>query len=113
MNGEIIGVAEGTGSTVSIQIPVITPGNVVTLTVTKQNYYRYTSQIQVVPAEGPYVVVDTCIVNDASGNNDGLVDYAESPLLSLRAYNVGVSDATNVTINMHSDDEFVNIVDSI
>ncbi len=112
MNGEILGVAEGTGSTVSIQIPVITPGNVVTLTVTKQNYYRYSSQIQVVPAEGPYVVADTCIVNDASGNNDGLVDYAESPLLSLRAYNVGVADASNVTINVHSDDEFVNIVDS-
>ena len=112
LNGEIVGVAEGTGSTVSIDVPVITPGNVVTLTVTKQNYYRYTAQIQVVPAEGPYVVVDSCMVNDASGNNDGLVDYAESPLLSLRAYNVGVSDASNVTINIHSNDEFVAIPDS-
>jgi hypothetical protein len=112
LNGEIVGVAEGTGSTVSIDIPVITPGNVVTLTVTKQNFYRYTAQIQVVPAEGPYVVVDSCIVNDASGNNDGLVDYAESPLLSLRAYNVGVADATNVTINIQSTDEFVALTDS-
>ncbi len=112
LDGEILGVAEGTGSTVSIDIPVITPGNTVTLTVTKQNYYRYTAQIQVVPAEGPYVVVDSCMVNDASGNNDGLIDYAESPLLSLRTYNVGVSEASNVTVNIHSDDEFVTVTDS-
>ncbi len=112
LNGEILGVAEGTGSPVPVPIPVITPGNVVTLTVTKQNYYRYTAQIQVVPAEGPYVVVDSCIVNDASGNNNGMIDYGESPQLSLRAYNVGVADANNVTINISSPDQYVAITDS-
>lgn len=112
LNGEIVGVAEGTGSPVSMDVPVINPGNTVTLTVTKQNYYRYTSQIQVVPAEGPYVVVDSCIVNDASGNNDGLLDYGESPMLTLRARNVGVADANNVTINISSPDQFVTITDS-
>ncbi len=112
LNGEIIGVAEGTGFPVSIDVPVINPGNFVTLTVTKQNFYRYTAELQVVPAEGPYVVVDSCIVNDASGNNNGLIDYGESPLLSLRAHNVGVADANNVTVNINSSDEFVNITDS-
>jgi Peptidase family C25/Propeptide_C25/Peptidase family C25, C terminal ig-like domain/Secretion system C-terminal sorting domain len=112
MNGEILGVEEGTGTPVSISVPVINPGSVVTLTVTKQNYYRYTAQIAVVPAEGPYVVADSCIINDNSGNNNGLLDYGESPLLSLRAHNVGVADANNVTINLSSADEFVSITDS-
>ncbi|HSD64725.1 MAG TPA: C25 family cysteine peptidase [Ignavibacteriaceae bacterium] len=112
LDSEILGVAEGTGAPVSIEVPVITPGNTVTLTVTKQNYYRYSVPIQVVPAEGPYVVVDTCIVNDASGNNNGMLDYGESPFLTLRANNVGVEDATNVTINISSADEFVTITDS-
>lgn len=85
LNGEIIGVADGTGFPVSINVPVINPGNAVSLTVTKQNYYRYTAEIQVVPAEGPYVVVDSCIINDASGNNDGKIDYGESPLLSIKS----------------------------
>src|SRR5690606_25169228 len=85
LDGEILGVAEGTGAPVAIDIPFITPGNNVTLTVTKQNYYRYTSQIPVVPASGPYVVVDSCIINDASGNNNGILDYGETPLLSLRS----------------------------
>ena len=112
LNGEIIGTAEGTGFPVSINIPIINPGNTVTLTITKQNYYRYTEQLQVVAAEGPYVVVDSCIINDVSGNNNGILDYNESPLLTLRACNVGVADANNVTINITSGDQYINITDS-
>ena len=112
LNGEIIGVAEGTGSPVTIPIPFITPVNTVVLTVTKQNCYRYSSNISVVPAEGAYVVADSCIVNDASGNGNGLIDYGESPLLSLRVRNVGVSDASNVTVTLRSTDSFITISDS-
>ncbi len=112
LDGEILGVGEGTGTPISIDIPFIVPGSTVTLTVTKQNYYRYTAQIPVVPASGPYVVADSCIVNDASGNGNGKLDYGESPLLSLRANNVGVENATNVTLILRSSDSFVSITDS-
>ena len=112
LDGEILGVGEGTGSPVSIDIPFIIPGNNVTITVTKQNYYRYTDQIPVVPASGPYVVADSSIINDASGNNNGLLDYGESPLLSLRANNVGVAQAENVTLILRSTDANVTITDS-
>lgn len=112
LDGEILGVGEGTGFPVSIDIPFILPGSTVTLTVTKQNYYRYTAQIPVVPASGPYVVADSCVINDASGNGDGLLDYGESPLLSLRANNVGVENATNVTLILRSSDVNVTITDS-
>ncbi len=112
LDGEILAVGEGTGSPISLSIPFIVPGNTVTLTVTKQNYYRYTAQIPVVPASGPYVVADSCIINDASGNNNGLLDYGESPLLSLRAHNVGVAQAENVTLILRSGDSNVSITDS-
>jgi hypothetical protein len=112
LDGEILGVAEGTGAPVAIDIPFVTPGNNVTLTVTKQNYFRYTAQIPVVPAAGPYVVADSSIVNDASGNGNGLLDYGESPLLSLRAHNVGVAEATNVTLILRSEDVYITITDS-
>ncbi|NNJ52369.1 MAG: hypothetical protein HKP17_04310, partial [Ignavibacteriaceae bacterium] len=112
LDGEILGVGEGTGAPVSIDIPFIIPGSTVNLTVTKQNYYRYTAQIPVVPAAGPYVVADSCVINDASGNGDGLLDYGESPLLSLRANNVGVENATNVTLILRSNDVNITITDS-
>jgi hypothetical protein len=113
LDGEIIGVGEGTGTPVGINLPFIVPGSNVTLTVTKQNYYRYTVQIPVVPASGPYVIADSCIINDASGNGNGLLDYGETPLLSLRANNVGVAQAENVTLILRSSDAFVTITDSL
>ncbi len=112
LNGEILGVAEGTGSPVAIEIPFVAPGNNVILTVTKQNYYRFSTAIPVVPAEGPYVVADSVSVNDASGNNNGSLDYGESPSLSIRANNVGIADATNVTLILRSEDSNVTISDS-
>ncbi|MBN3034884.1 MAG: hypothetical protein JW861_04805 [Bacteroidales bacterium] len=64
VNGEIIGTANGTGNPVNITIPVLTPGDVITIVVTKQNYYRYTGYANVtagwpqvdlkVILEGPY-----------------------------------------------------------
>jgi len=113
LNGEILSVAEGTGFPISMDIPFILPGSNVTLTVTKQNYYRFTAQIPVVPASGPYVVADSCIINDASGGNgNGLLDYGETPFLSLRANNVGVAQAENVTMVLHSNDPNISITDS-
>jgi hypothetical protein len=112
LNGEIIGVAEGTGAPVTINIPFIVPANTVVLTVTKQNYYRYSANIPVVPATGAYVVADSCIINDASGNNNGLLDYGESPLLSIRVRNVGVADANNVNVTLRSIDSYISITDS-
>lgn len=112
LNGEIIGVAEGTGAPVTITIPFITPANTVVLTVTKQNYYRYTANIPVVPASGAYVVADSCIINDASGNGNGLLDYGESPLFSIRVRNVGVANASNVNVILHCEDSNVTITDS-
>ncbi|RKY99822.1 MAG: hypothetical protein DRQ13_01580 [Ignavibacteriae bacterium] len=112
LDGEILGVAEGTGFPVNIDIPVLIPGSDVTLTVTKQNYYRYTSNIPVVPASGPYVVVDSCMINDNAGNNNGLIDYGESPLMELRVQNVGVAAANNVDITIRTTDNFITITDS-
>ncbi|MFZ2866061.1 MAG: C25 family cysteine peptidase [Ignavibacteriaceae bacterium] len=111
-NGEIIAVAEGTGSPVAINIPFIVPGNTVKLTVTKQNYYRYSADIPVVPSEGAYVISDSTVVNDTLGNNNALLDYGESPFISLRAYNVGVSQAENVTLILRSNSGYVTVIDS-
>jgi hypothetical protein len=48
VNGEIIGVAEGTGSPVDIPIPGQTAGDTMLVTVTKANYYRYAVNVPVI-----------------------------------------------------------------
>ncbi|RKY99185.1 MAG: hypothetical protein DRQ13_02820, partial [Ignavibacteriae bacterium] len=112
VNGEIIGTAEGTGAPVSIQIEPQLPGQDMIVTITKQNYYRYQQTVPIVPPSGPYVIKESYTLNDATGNNDGLLDYGESPLLTLSVKNVGVETATNVTVILRTNDTFVTITDS-
>jgi PKD repeat protein len=48
VNNEIIGTADGTGNPVAITIPTQTAGNKMKVTITKQNYFRYSSDVIIV-----------------------------------------------------------------
>jgi len=111
VNGEIIGTAEATGNVVSIDIPGQVPPDQVLVTITKQNYYRYSTYVEVIPPTGPYVVKESYTINDASGNNNGMMDYGESNMLSLTVENVGVEMAENVVVTLSSTDEYITITD--
>ncbi|MBN2172989.1 MAG: T9SS type A sorting domain-containing protein [Bacteroidales bacterium] len=113
VDGEIIGTAEGIGAPVSILIPGQVPPDQVLVTVTKQNYYRYESLVDVIPPSGPYVVRESYTINDTQyGNGDGLMDYGETNMLSLTVENVGVTVASGVTVTINSADEFISITDN-
>ncbi|MCB2221353.1 MAG: T9SS type A sorting domain-containing protein [Bacteroidetes bacterium] len=112
VNGEIIGTAEGTGAPVSITIPGQVPPDQMVVTITKQNYYRYSANVEVIPPTGPYVVRESYTINDnTGGNGDGMMDYGESNMLSLTVENVGVQQAENVEVNLATTDEFITITD--
>ncbi|MCK4677929.1 MAG: T9SS type A sorting domain-containing protein, partial [Bacteroidales bacterium] len=88
--------------------PVQDPGFAM-VSVSSHNYLPYQAEIPVIPLEGPYIVRDEFFINDEAGNGNGLMDYGESILLSLSVKNVGLEDATNVTVTLSSDDEYVTI----
>ncbi len=112
VNGQIIGVAEGTGSPVSIPIAPQLPGQNMLVTITKANYYRYSQPVQIVPPSGAYIVYNSSAINDASGNNNGLLDYGENVLLTITVENVGVATANNVTSVIRTDDQYTTLIDS-
>ena len=89
---------------------VQTPGNV-SVTVTMHNHLPYQVVIPVIPQEGPYVVKDSYSLNDAAGNNDGMMDYGESILLNLAVKNVGIEQAVNVNIVLSTDDTYIVFTD--
>ena len=111
-NGEILSTATGTGAPVNLTIPVLIPGDVVTVTVTCQNYYRYSQQLQVVPSEGAYVVQNGYVLNDSTGNINGLADYGETVKLSLKMKNVGNQPASNVNVTLSTSDSYAVVLDS-
>ena len=112
VNGEIIGVGEGTGSPVSISIPAQVPGETMIVTITKQNYYRYSGSVEIIPPEGGYVIFDAYTINDPLGNNNGVADYNETITLDMTLENVGLNNATDVVATISETDAYVTITDN-
>ncbi|MCK4695825.1 MAG: hypothetical protein KAT74_08685, partial [Candidatus Cloacimonetes bacterium] len=111
VDGEIIGVGVGTGAPESIAIEPQVPPSVVDIVITKQNYYRYEEQIQVIPPTGPYVVFNEYVIDDAAGNANGVLDYGETVNLDMAVNNVGNQQATNVVVTISTSDTYVTILD--
>jgi hypothetical protein len=87
-------------------------GETITLTVTAFNYFPYVAAVQVISPSGPYVVFDSAVVNDASGNNNGQVDFGESILLGVQLQNVGPDTAYDVNATISTTDTYVTITDA-
>ncbi len=93
--GKIIGVAEGSGSAVDIPLlsPVI-PGDIILVTITKANCFRYEKEVPVISANYPFVSVALKVIDD-SGNN-GKVNAGETIDLGIWAKNYGKGTAQAV-----------------
>nr|NQU92869.1 PKD domain-containing protein [Bacteroidota bacterium] len=111
VNGELIGTGTGTGAPVTISILPQAPPDQVLVTVTKQNYFRHESYVEVLPATGPYVVYNEVEINDASGNGNGIMETSESILASISVKNVGVENAENVEVTIFTTDEYITVTD--
>ena len=113
VDGEIIGVAEGTGAPVNIEIEPQVPGDTMLVTITLCNYYRYMQDVPIIPAEGAYVIASECEVVDTQGwNPNSQLDYDENVKLTLTMQNIGVEDATDVLVTISTDDPLLTIIDN-
>lgn len=70
-NGEIIGTAEGTGSPANISITPQVSGDQVVVTITKQNYFRYASTVDVIPSTTAYAGPDYAICEGLTHTCEG------------------------------------------
>jgi hypothetical protein len=83
------------------------------LIVSGQNRQPYITTVQVIAPSGPYVIFDSCAVNDLTGNNNGLIDFGESIFLDMQLKNVGPDTAYNVSAVLATQDSFVTLIDTI
>ena len=106
-NGQIVAYETATGQPQTIDIAPQTVGNDVLLTITKQNYYRYSRAISVMPNEGPYLILDSFEINDA--DNNGQLDFNEEASLNVAIHNVGFADINNVNVELTSNSPYAII----
>ena len=104
-NLEIVAVAAATGSVQSIQIPPQVPPTVLKLTVTGQNYLRYEANIDVIPADGPYIIINEYEL----GNLATQLNFGDNATLNVQLKNVGNSQASAGTMTLTSESEYVTI----
>lgn len=113
VDGEIIGVGTGTGAPLSINIPPQVPGNQMLVTVTKQNYYRYSQTVMITAATGPYLYVLNPVVQDTAQNGNNIPECGETVDMKLNIANLGVEQATNITATISCQDTFINILTGV
>ena len=104
-NLEIVAVAEGIGSAQDIEIPAQVPPTVLHLTVTGQNYLRYEADIDVIPAEGPYIIINSYELNNAAPQ----LNFGDETGFNLQLKNVGNSQAPAGTMTLSTDSEYITI----
>jgi hypothetical protein len=84
-----------------------------TVTVTGGNVYPFQGTMEIIPPSGPWCIQDYYILNDvAGGDGDSLVDFGESILLSLAMENIGISNATDVSVTLSTSDPYITITDN-
>jgi len=84
-----------------------------TLAITGFNKVTYINEeIQVIPPDGPYVILDDFVIDDSAGNNNGEADYGETVMLDVTLENVGIEEAVNVNATLHTENENVTILDN-
>ncbi len=65
--------------------------------------------VTVIPGEGAYVVAGNIVINDETGNNNGMAEFGETIGLTSTMKNVGQQDANNVIVNISSSDEYITM----
>lgn len=111
VDNEIIGLAEGTGEQMDIPIVAQLPGTYIDLVITKQNYYRYETRLEVIPPDGAYCLFDNFTAIDTLGNSNSKVEFGEEILIDLGMKNLGNEDGINIHVELVTDD-FATFIDS-
>ncbi|MBW6490643.1 MAG: T9SS type A sorting domain-containing protein [Lentimicrobium sp.] len=102
IDGEIIGSAYISGGAASISFPTLNDVGTMKLAVTAFNHVPYIADIDIFPLDGPYVIYNSQLINDETGNNNQQVDYGESVLMTLAFKNVGTEAIENVEVTLSS-----------
>jgi len=113
MNDEIYAAAytNSSGNVTLVFDPAPTSPGSFLITVTGWNAIPYWEEVDLVSPTGAYVIYNDLTINDASGNNNGMLNPGENAFLSITVENVGTLGASNVEVTIDSDDEYITIID--
>ena len=105
-DGELVGTATVEGGVASLTFdPILTVGTA-TLTITGFNKMPYIVDMDVIPNDGAYVILDGFEVYDEDNNE---ADYDEEIRFNLSLKNVGNENANDINATLFCEDEYMEI----
>ncbi len=93
-----VATADGAGGATITLDPLPAEPMTLALTVTAYNKETYVGPVEVVPAEGPYLIVDEVVYYDEG--DDGLIDAGESVMAHVKLRNVGIETAVGISATL-------------
>jgi len=79
------------------------------LTITATNKVTYLQNIQLIPNDGPYMIIETCLPN---AGGDDYIEAGETVNLQIGLYNLGAEDAEDVNMTIVIDDTHITVTDN-
>lgn len=113
VDGSVVATGVVQGGSVTLTFTQLSNPGTATLTVTAFNHNPYIEDIDIIPAEGPYVMLQDYDINDETGNGNGHADYDEIIRLDLIMENMGVEDAVDVSFTLNIEDNYITVTDNI
>ena len=110
-NGEqhAVGIVDESGAITLPLVPFTEPGTA-KIVVYAQNKVPIIQDIQILPNVGPYVIINNTNYTDSNNN---IAEYGEIINMSVRLKNVGVENASNLSVHVRTVDEYVTLIDSL
>lgn len=104
---EIFGVFQSYGDSHTFTMPDMTEGDHFTVTVTKQNHFRYESEVYVVSDTGPFVSVENHGL--LPENSYGTLHNGEKAHIGVVLHNYGNNTASNITMSLSSPSPYIEV----
>ncbi len=105
INGEAIASAPVINGVANLVFEPLTKEDVAKLVVIGYNRVTEIKELEIIPADNPYLIYDGHEFHD--DNNQ--LDYGETVDLSMKIKNVGLKPTDNVTVKLSSDSKYVTI----
>ncbi len=104
LDGDILGSAVVSSGSATIEFDPVSVTGIADIVITAFNYKPYISTVELIPADGPYLIVTSVTVSDEAANGNGLLDYAESGIfLTIGLTNIGTETAAGVEASLAGD----------
>ncbi|MGB3077276.1 MAG: C25 family cysteine peptidase, partial [Chitinophagales bacterium] len=112
VNGNILATATITSGLADLSFDPLIINDTLTLTITGYNKTPYIAAIPATQPAGPFVFNGGNVINDITGNYNGLADFNEAITLDVTLQNLGLTAAVGVTATIATSDPFINITDA-